>query len=139
MVDIQKFLRARVNSMRLDAASAQETLGVLGVEQETLLETLLILGAEHSRAPVSNFQVGAVGLGATGTYYLGTNVEIEGLPLSQTLHAEQFVLINARLAGEQELDLVATSAPPCGHCRQFLYEANTAMEIYANGSAQIIS
>ncbi len=38
------------------------------------------------------------------------------------MHAEQFAVTNAGNHGERELTQIAVTAPPCGHCRQFLRE-----------------
>lgn len=53
--------------------------------------------------------------------YLGTNTEMQGLPLNATIHAEQFAMVIALQAGEGIISFAATAAP-CGHCRQFLNE-----------------
>ena len=76
--------------------------------------------------PVSNYFVGAVGLGASGALYLGANFEVPGNPLNQTVHAEQSVVANAFSKGEKALIALAVTAAPCGHCRQFLNEMTGA-------------
>eukprot|EP00878_Enallax_costatus_P025530 GHUV01027317.1.p1 GENE.GHUV01027317.1~~GHUV01027317.1.p1 ORF type:complete len:278 (+),score=68.48 GHUV01027317.1:337-1170(+) len=38
------------------------------------------------------------------------------------VHAEQFLVANLALHGEQKLNTLAISAAPCGHCRQFYSE-----------------
>lgn len=80
-------------------------------------------------APLSRFFVGAVVRGGSGRVYLGANIEIPGLPLSQTVHAEQAALANAYMAGEREVTDIAVTAAPCGHCRQFLQELSPDGEI----------
>jgi cytidine deaminase len=80
-------------------------------------------------APLSRFFVGAVVRGSSGSVYLGANIEIPGLPLSQTVHAEQAALANAYMAGEREVTDIAVTAAPCGHCRQFLQEMSPDGEI----------
>lgn len=64
----------------------------------------------------------AVALGASGAIYLGCNVELPCLPLSASIHAEQFLITNVRHRGEAAITNLAVSAAPCGHCRQFLAE-----------------
>eukprot|EP00803_Ostreobium_quekettii_P008435 evm.model.scf_181EXC.5 EVM.evm.TU.scf_181EXC.5 scf_181EXC:21047-24431(+) len=64
----------------------------------------------------------AVGLAGSGKVYIGVNLEFPGLPLSNSVHAEQFLVLNALQGGEQELTRVAVSEVPCGHCRQFMAE-----------------
>jgi cytidine deaminase len=77
-------------------------------------------------APISNFLVGAVAVGASGRRYGGFNLEFTGLALDQTVHAEQAAVVLAHSQGEQRLVSLLTSAPPCGFCRQFLREIQTA-------------
>ena len=63
-----------------------------------------------------------VGLGASGRLYVGVHLEFPCLPLHNSVHAEQFLVVNALQHGERELVKLAVSAAPCGHCRQFLSE-----------------
>jgi cytidine deaminase len=90
---------------------------------------LLPQAAAFAKPPVSNFKVGAVARGASGKVYLGTNVEFAGEALSFTVHAEQSAVMNAWMSGETGIDVVGTSAAPCGYCRQFLNELVTAPEL----------
>lgn len=90
---------------------------------------LLPKAAALARPPVSHFRVGAVARGGSGKLYLGANVEFAGEALSFTVHAEQSAVVNAWMSGERGIDLVATSAAPCGYCRQFLNELATAGEL----------
>lgn len=87
---------------------------------------LIGIAAEWARPGISGFKVGAVGQGASGALYLGANLEFEGAALGQTVHAEQAVVANAAAHGEAGLVRLAVSAPPCGHCRQFLFELASA-------------
>lgn len=93
-----------------------------GLDLHTLLLASLVWAQRWARAPLSNFNVGAAALGDSGRVYLGANLEFTGLPLSQTIHAEQSAISHAWSAGETGLQLLATSAAPCGFCRQFLLE-----------------
>lgn len=90
------------------------------------LVALLPEAAALARPPVSNFKVGAIARGTSGAIYFGTNVEFAGEALSFTVHAEQSAVVNAWMSGETGVDIVATSAAPCGYCRQFLNELATA-------------
>lgn len=90
---------------------------------------LLRQAAAFAKPPVSNFKVGAVALGKSGKTYLGANVEFAGEALSFTVHAEQAAVVHAWMGGETGLDIVATSAAPCGYCRQFLNELATAADL----------
>lgn len=98
---------------------------------------LIGLAAEWARPGISNFRVGAVGQGASGALYFGANLEFEKTALGQTVHAEQAVVANAAAHRESGLVRLAVSAPPCGHCRQFLYELASAdrLEILLRGKA----
>lgn len=93
------------------------------------LAELLPQAAAFAKPPVSNFRVGAVARGTSGKLYFGTNVEFAGEALSFTVHAEQSAVVNAWVNGETGVDVVATSAAPCGFCRQFLNELITASEL----------
>lgn len=64
----------------------------------------------------------AVGLGASGALYVGVNLEFPQSPLNNSVHAEQFLVVNALQYGETEIKLMAISEAPCGHCRQFFTE-----------------
>ena len=96
---------------------------------------LIGLAAEWARPEISGYKVGAVGEGTSGALYLGANIEFAGAALGQTVHAEQAVVANAAAHGETGLVRLAVSAPPCGHCRQFLYELASAsrLEILLDG------
>jgi homodimeric cytidine deaminase len=96
--------------------------------EQVMLE-LIALAKTLSQPSISNFQVGAVARGISGALYLGANLEFVGGPLQFTVHAEQAAVINAALHGETGLAALAISAPPCGYCRQFLYELATASEL----------
>lgn len=63
-----------------------------------------------------------MGLGASGRLYVGVNLEFARLPINNSVHAEQFLVVNALHHGEQAIQKMAVSAAPCGHCRQFYSE-----------------
>ena len=96
---------------------------------EEVLDGLLEAARGRARAPVSNYRVGAVALGESGRVYLGFNVELPGLDLSQTVHAEQSLVALALAHEETCLTALAVTAPPCGHCRQFLQELQGGQEL----------
>jgi cytidine deaminase len=83
---------------------------------------LLPKAQSYARPALTNFRVGAVVRGTSGAFYLGANIEFPGEGLNQTVHAEQAALSNAFMHDETGIAAIAVSAPPCGHCRQFLYE-----------------
>jgi cytidine deaminase len=100
---------------------------------------LLPKAAALARPPISNFKVGAVARGSSGKHYFGTNVEFAGEALSFTVHAEQSAVVNAWMSGETAIDLVGTSAAPCGYCRQFLNELATDLIIVMPGEVRRLS
>ncbi len=76
-------------------------------------------------APFSRFPVGAAVIGGSGKIWAGCNVECSSHSL--TLCAERNALTTAVASGEREI--VATVVyteqgltPPCGACRQMLYD-----------------
>lgn len=119
-------LDARLRGAGSSAQISAEELGALqresGLGVEALSSALLPLAQRWAFAPVSQFEVGAAALGASGAMYLGANIEFPGLPLSHTVHAEQSAISLASVAGESGLRLIATTAAPCGFCRQFMLE-----------------
>ena len=96
---------------------------------ELLLRDLVPLAQTYSHAPISNFHVGSVALASSGAIYLGANIEFERQSLSQTVHAEQAVITNVWLNGETQIEKLAVSATPCGHCRQFINELAQAQQL----------
>src|SRR5665213_4360266 len=83
----------------------------------------LLPQAESYACPaLTTFRVGAAVRGTSGALYLGANLEFRGASLSQTVHAEQAALSNAFMHDEPGIVAIAVTKPPCGHCRQFLYE-----------------
>jgi cytidine deaminase len=87
--------------------------------------------AIKSRAlpPISHYHVGAAVLASSHKVYLGVNLEFPGVPLSQTVHAEQFAIAHARAQGEKSLLHLMVSAFPCGHCRQFMAELGGGLAV----------
>jgi cytidine deaminase len=81
---------------------------------------------DHAIAPFSSFRVGAALRTATGDVYTGCNVENASYGL--TMCAERVALFKALSEGAREfaaLAIVADTAqptPPCGACRQLLWE-----------------
>ncbi|GAV68317.1 dCMP_cyt_deam_1 domain-containing protein/dCMP_cyt_deam_2 domain-containing protein [Cephalotus follicularis] len=112
-------------------ASEAETLAHKSGHTTVLqvLPSLVAPAQALARPPISNFHVGAVGLGSSGRVFLGVNLEFPGLPLHNSVHAEQFLLTNLSFHSEPKLHYLAVSAAPCGHCRQFLHEIRNAPDI----------
>ena len=81
---------------------------------------------ERAVAPYSRFKVGAALLARDGTIYTGCNVENASYGL--TVCAERVALLKALSEGAREFSQIAVVAdtasptPPCGPCRQLLWE-----------------
>ena len=81
---------------------------------------------EHAHAPYSNFRVGAAVRAKSGRVFTGCNVENATYGL--TLCAERVAIFKAISEGERGFDTIAvvadteTLTPPCGSCRQILWE-----------------
>jgi cytidine deaminase len=110
------------SAARIEADELARLRSETGLDLHTLLRATLTWARRWARAPLSNFEVGAAALGESGCVYLGANIEFQRLPLSQTIHAEQSAIAHAWSAGEAGLSVLATSAAPCGFCRQFMLE-----------------
>ena len=92
---------------------------------------------QHSVAPFSEFLVGAAVRTSDGKVYTGCNIESASYGL--TVCAERVAIWKALSEGEKhltELAVVAdteTLTPPCGTCRQIIWEfAREAMIVFAN-------
>jgi cytidine deaminase len=92
--------------------------------------SLLVEGAraarENAHAPYSRFRVGAAVRTKSGRVLTGCNIENASYGL--TLCAERVAIFKALSEGERAFDAIAvvTDAdvltPPCGACRQILWE-----------------
>lgn len=81
---------------------------------------------EHAHAPFSRFKVGAAILASDGRIFTGCNVENATYGL--TICAERVAVFKAISEGATKFDHIAVVAetdsltPPCGACRQILWE-----------------
>lgn len=88
---------------------------------------------ERARARFSNFKVGAALEGASGGVFTGCNVENASYGL--TVCAERVAVWKALSEGESRFRRIAvvadtdTLTPPCGACRQILWEYCGDIEI----------
>ena len=115
------------------------------VNREALIVALI--GAaraarEYAHAPYSKFRVGAALQCSSGRIITGCNVENATYGL--TMCAERVALYKAVSEGERGFDAVAVVAdtgvltPPCGACRQLLWEfCGDAEIILANLAGRI--
>ncbi|MBE0366022.1 cytidine deaminase [Pseudoalteromonas ulvae UL12] len=95
--------------------------------QDELMEALLPVAASFSRAPISQFNVGAIAVGDANEegycdFYFGANLEFPSQALSLVVHAEQAAINNAWLNGARKITKLAITDAPCGYCRQFMNE-----------------
>jgi cytidine deaminase len=99
---------------------------------DRLLEAALA-AREHAFAPFSKFKVGAAVEDAAGRIHTGCNVENATYGL--TMCAERVAIFKAISEGVREFRRVAVAAdaeqltPPCGACRQILWEFCRDVEI----------
>ena len=113
----------------LSPTEVQSRAADRGLTVAELVLELLPWAEAYTSPPISNFRVGAVALGLSGAIYAGANLEFPGESLSFTVHAEQAAVYNAWVHGETGVRLIASTAAPCGYCRQFLNELTTASEL----------
>ncbi|MCC7105101.1 MAG: cytidine deaminase [Chloroflexi bacterium] len=98
--------------------------------------------ARHAYQPYSGLSVGAAVLGSNGTIYAGCNVENASYGL--TLCAERVAASTAVAGGGRPLLAIvvvgsgADPVPPCGACRQFLWELGPQAPIRMVGSARTV-
>ena len=96
---------------------------------------------EHARADYSSFKVGAALELADGTIVSGCN--IENASYSLTICAERVALVKALSEGHTVFTRIAVVAdteaptPPCGPCRQLLWEYCGDVEILLGNLRQL--
>ncbi|CDG17141.1 cytidine deaminase [Xenorhabdus doucetiae] len=113
----------------LTAEQVEAIKQISGFDEQALALALLPLAAACSLAPISHFYVGAIARGESGNLYFGANMEFAGVPLQQTVHAEQSAITHAWLRGERKLVSITINYSPCGHCRQFMNELNSGTQL----------
>ena len=92
---------------------------------DALVEAALA-AREHAHAPFSGFKVGAALEGEDGSIHTGCNVE--NVTYGLTLCAERVAVFKAISEGARRFRRIAIAAdspaltPPCGSCRQILWE-----------------
>ena len=103
-------------------AEVQQLMTNYNFTLQQLMNALVPLATSFARPTISAYPVGAVVHGVSGALYFGANLEFVSEALSFTVHAEQASIAHAISYGELGVDYLAISEPPCGYCRQFLYE-----------------
>ena len=89
---------------------------------------------ERAHAPFSRFKVGAALESAAGAVYSGCN--IENATYGLTVCAERVAVWKALSEGEERFSRIAvvaetdTLTPPCGACRQILWEFGGNLEVH---------
>jgi len=113
------------------------------VEINRLLE-LALKARENACAAYSNFKVGAALEATSGKIYTGCNIENASYGL--TVCAERVALWKALSEGEREfIRIIVASesdrpAPPCGPCRQLLWEYGRNLEVVlANTKGRVVT
>lgn len=85
---------------------------------------------KNAYVPISNFPVGACIRTKDSHFYVGCN--LENASFSMTICAESAAIAHMVASGERDIrDMVVIAeyvneCPPCGACRQRLYEFSTA-------------
>jgi cytidine deaminase len=112
-----------------------QILEELNISLVDLQIKLLPVAASYHITPISDFAVGAVVAGASGSLYFGSNIEFIGTGLQFTIHAEQCAIVNAAQHQEKAISTIAVNAAPCGFCRQFINELNdvNSVELIISG------
>ncbi len=98
---------------------------------------------KNAYVPYSVFPVGAALLTAEGEIFTGCNVENASYGL--TICAERTACVKAISSGKKDFVAIAivgdqdNPTPPCGACRQFLYEFKPDLKVHLIGREEIIS
>jgi cytidine deaminase len=123
-----------VPEVRVDSAMTNE--------ERAILISAASRARENAHAPYSQFRVGAALRANSGRIFTGCNIENSSFGL--TVCAERVAVFKALSEGERRFDAIAVVAdterltPPCGACRQILWEfCRDAEVVLANLSGQI--
>jgi cytidine deaminase len=95
--------------------------------------------AERAYAPYSRFFVGGAVRARDGTVFEGVNVENAAYPLG--ICAEKSAIAAAVTAGYRPGDLeeIAITAPPCGGCRQWLFEFMLDRVTFKDAAGELVT
>ena len=104
------------------------------------LRSHAVTAAGNSYSPYSQFPVGAAAISEDGDIYIGCNVENASYSLTQC--AERTALTAAVSDGVARSSVVALliytpgnkAYPPCGACRQFMYEFEPKLIVITQGT-----
>jgi cytidine deaminase len=114
--------------------------------QPTASQLALLRNAQDARkaayAPYSNFKVGAAVRTRSGRIYTGCNVENASYGLC--ICAERVAIFSAVSAGDPQIVEIAVCtgadqpSPPCGACRQVLFEFGPTASVIMGSSNGLI-
>ncbi|SEQ44223.1 cytidine deaminase [Basfia succiniciproducens] len=110
----------------LEQATVQQFCRQFALSPVEFALRCLPVAACYALTPISQFNVGAIAIGQSGSFYFGANQEFVAASMQQTVHAEQSAISHAWLAGEKAIAHMVVNYTPCGHCRQFMNELNSA-------------
>ena len=110
--------------------------------EERELCALAFRALDNAYAPYSGFKVGAALLCADGSVYTGCNVE--NVSFGATNCAERTAVFKAVSEGRRAFKAIAIASssgkptPPCGICRQVLFEFSGDMTVYLCGRDETV-
>lgn len=114
---------------RIQPAEVAALMNAEQLTRDALMLKLIPVAKSFAHPPLSNYFVGAVALGNSGSLHLGCNIEIPGNMLGLAVHAEQAAVANAYMSDEEGVPALTVGAAPCGHCRQFLSEVSPELSM----------
>ena len=119
-----------LDSQQFAGYLSAQTLNTLTERYQLNAKSLALLflpvAACYATTPISHFNVGAIALDKQGNAYFGANQEFAQSNIQQSIHAEQSAISHAWMRGATQLTDIIINYTPCGHCRQFMNELNSA-------------
>lgn len=109
---------------KIPASEVDTLMNAERLSRDALMLKLIAVAKSFAHPPLSNYYVGAIALGDSGSLYLGCNIEIPGNMLGLAVHGEQAAIANAYMSNESGVGVLTVGGSPCGHCRQFLSEVS---------------
>lgn len=113
----------------VSAAQAAVLKEEFNLTDQELYFALLPFATCYAYPVISKFNVGAIVECLDGNFYFGGNQEYPGLIMQYTVHAEQCAINHAYCSGARGIKSIIVNYSPCGHCRQFINEVNTAKDL----------